>query len=603
MSSNERRNTDTNFTNVVFDDIKKKLVRKMKSHYPNAYSDFNKSSFGSLMVDLVSMMSEQLNFYTQFVANENYPQTARSSYSLNYHAQTSGKSVFNSYSSTGMIRVVTHLPSNSTQTGPDTRFRHSILKGTKFRGLSGAVFTSTEDVAIDFSTDNSIGTIFTEDGSSILYYTYEVDIPVVSGEDRTFSVTVPEYQKFLKIEVKDVNVTDVLKVLDSAGNEYYRVENLSQNVIYRAIPDTDFSNSQLSAKLVPFPVPRRFMVEHEGDSMYLVFGYGSQDSLKVKPVADPSQIALLRPGQEYVYDTDFDPAKLLSTDKFGVSPQNTTLDITYRANTVENSNAATDSVNSISSLKMVFEDSTIFQQSNRQKIDFIKGNMSCTNPEPINGVIEFESTQALSQAIHSARRTQSRAVTAHDYETVAYLMPSSFGSIKRVSVTKDRNELTRNLNMYVITENSFGKLEKCSAALKDNLKTWINEYRMVSDSIDIFDASILNLGLEIDVSLKRGVNAQTSLSSIRSELFKEMNLITPAIGQHFSIGFVEEILNAIPTISRINKIKVLSLNGSNYSDTRIDIKSSTSPDGGLIYVPDNTIWEIKNKNDITGKIS
>lgn len=603
MSSNERKSTDTNFTNVVFDDIKKKLVRKMKSHYPNAYSDFNKSSFGSLMVDLVSMMSEQLNFYTQFVANENYPQTARSSYSLNYHAQTSGKSVFNSYSSTGMIRVVTHLPSNSAQTGPDTRFRHSILKGTKFRGLSGAIFTSIEDVAIDFSTDNSIGTIFTEDGSSILYYTYEADIPVVSGEDRTFSVTVPEYQKFLKIEVKDTNVTDVLKVLDSAGNEYYRVENLSQNVIYRPIPDTDFSNSQLSAKLVPFPVPRRFMVEHEGDRMYLIFGYGSQDSLKVKPVADPSQIALLRPGQEYIYDTDFDPAKLLSTDKFGVSPQNTVLDITYRANTVENSNAATDSVNSISSLKMVFEDSTIFQQSNRQKIDFIKGNMSCRNPEPINGVIEFESTQALSQAIHSARRAQSRAVTAHDYETVAYLMPSSFGSVKRVSVTKDRNELTRNLNMYVITENSFGKLEKCSTALKNNLKTWINEYRMVSDSIDIFDASILNLGLEIDVSLKRGVNAQTSLSSIRSELFKEINLITPAIGQHFSIGFVEEILNSISTISRINKIKVLSLNGSNYSDTRIDIKSNTSPDGGLIYMPDNTIWEIKNKNDITGKIS
>ena len=87
-----------------------------------------------------------------------------------------------------------------------------------------------------------------------------------------------------------------------------------------------------------------------------------------------------------------------------------------------------------------------------------------------------------------------------------------------------------------------------------------------------------------------------------------MNLVTPAIGQHFSIGFVEEILNSISKISRINKIKVVvknpsRLGGAEYSETRIDIKSHTSPDGGLIYIPDNTIWEIKNKSDIKGKIS
>jgi hypothetical protein len=603
MSYNDRRNTDTNFTNVAFDDIKQKLVAKMKSQYPNAYSDFNKSSFGSMMVDLIAMMSEQLNFYTQFVANENYPQTARSAYALNYHAQTAGKGVFNAYSSTGVIKLITFLPQNGNATGPNTKFRHSILKGTKFKGATGGVFTSTVDVSINFSEDQSIGTHFSEDGSGITYYTYEVDIPVVSGEERTFSITVPEYQKFLKIEVKDVNVTDVLKVVDSTGNEYYRVENLSQNIIFKALPDTDYDNSQVSSKLVPFPVPRRYMVEYEGDKLFLVFGYGSEGSLKVRPVADPSQIALLKPGQEHIYDTDFDPAKLLSTDKFGVSPQNTVLDISYRANTVENSNAAAKTIETVSDLKLLFEDPTVLTPEYRRNLSFIRQSISCENLESINGAVNFETTQELSQAIHSARNAQSRAVTAKDYETVAYLMPSSFGSVKRVSVSKDKKELTRNLNMYVVTENSFKKLEVCSTALKNNLKTWINEYRMVSDSIDIFDARILNLGLEIEISLKDSENSQTSLSSIRSRLFEELKLVTPEIGQHFSIGFVEEILNSISTIARVNRVKVILKNGTNYSDTRLDIKNSMSLDGGLVMVPSNMIWEVKNKKDIIGRVN
>ena len=593
-SNNDRRNTDTNFTNVVFDEIKNKLVRRAKTHYPNAYSDFNKSSFGSMMIDLISMVSEQLNFYVQFTANENYPQTARSAYSLNNHALSAGKPVFNSYSSTGTIKVVTFLP--STGNGPDTTYGHTILKGTKFNSQAGAVFTSTEDTSFNFSEDKSVGTIFSDDGSSITYYSFEAHVPVVSGEEKSFLVTVPEYQKFLKIEIKDTNVTDVLKVVDSAGNEYYRVENLSQNVIFKGIPDADFNNSQVSSKLVPFPVPRRYMVEYQGDGMFLVFGYGSENTLKVNPVADPAQIALLRPGQEHVYDTDFDPAKLLSTDKFGVSPQNTVLEITYRSNTVENSNAAANTVSTVSDIKLSFLNEADLEDL---KVNFIRQNLSCQNPDPINGALQFETTQELSQAIMSAKNAQSRAVTKKDYETVAYLMPSSFGSVKRVSVSKDKNELTRNLNMYVIAENSSKKLEKCSTALKENLKTWVNNYRMISDSIDIFDAQILNLALELEISLKNNTDPATAQVNIRNKLFDDLSLRVPEIGQNFSIGQVEESLNAIESILRVSKVKIVLKEGENkYSDTRIDIKSNMSLDSEALIIPSNMIWEVKFKEDI-----
>ena len=71
---NRRGSPDADFTGVTFDDIKRRLVDRAKNYYPDTYKDFNKTSFGSMMLDLVSLVGEQLHFYSQFVANENFVQ-------------------------------------------------------------------------------------------------------------------------------------------------------------------------------------------------------------------------------------------------------------------------------------------------------------------------------------------------------------------------------------------------------------------------------------------------------------------------------------------------------------------------------------------------
>ena len=71
--------------------------------------------------------------------------------------------------------------------------------------------------------------------------------------------------------------------------------------------------------------------------------------------------------------------------------------------------------------------------------------------------------------------TQNRAFTQLDYENIALRMPGQYGSIKRVSVQKDQNSTKRNLNMYVVSEDSFNKLTITNNTIKTNLKSWINE--------------------------------------------------------------------------------------------------------------------------------
>ena len=600
MSENPNSSRDADFTNLTFEEIKKRLVDRAKTYYPDTYKDFNKSSFGSLMFDLVALASEQLNFYAQYVANESLSvDVAREYSSLQMHGMKVNKKINQSYTSTGIIKLYSLIPANSILASPDQTYKHRILRGASFSTPAGGRFTSTEDVIIDVDLDKIVGTTISNDGSRTTYYIQESEVPVVSGEERTVDIEVGRYNKFLKLEIKDDSISEILKVVDSAGQEYYEVDNLTENVVYLDLPDRDNFDSTVPSKLIPLPVPRRFVDASEGSKRYIQFGFGSEETLKVHPIADPSEIALERTAKKYTTNVSFDPSKLLTTDKFGVAPQNTTLTVTYRANTTQNSNAPVNSVTQILSADIIFEDETSLDGA---KLSYIRGNLGVTNDQPINGALNFTTTQEVSQIIKAAKGTQSRAVTTKDYAASAYLMPSKFGTIKRVSVSRDQNDLKRNLNMYVMSQDSKGNLQKASKTLKNNLKTWLNSLRMISDTIDIFDAEIINLGLEFEVVLKSTSNTVSALSKIRRDLFSELTLSNPEIGQYFSVGEVERILNSMTEVSRVNSVKVVSKSGLGYSDIRYDVQANTSPDGGLIYVSENSIWEIKNASDIIGKI-
>ena len=156
--------------------------------------------------------------------------------------------------------------------------------------------------------------------------------------------------------------------------------------------------------------------------------------------------------------------------------------------------------------------------------------------------------------------------------------------------------------MYVISQDADGNLQQASDPLKNNLKTWLNSVRMVTDTVDIFDAKIINVGLEIDIVVDQRTNLSTVLSEVREKVFAELTLVRPEIGQSFSVGDVEKVLSKIPYVVRVNSVKVVLKSGSGYSSTRFDIASNVSPDGGMIYIPDDCIWEIKSASDITGKI-
>ena len=603
MSKDNKRGTpDTNFANVTFDEIKEKLVNRMKVYYPDTYRDYNKTSFGSLMVDMMAMIGEQLNFYAQFVANESYLETMRTIEGYTAAARKNGLELCNKYTSVGYVNVITRVPANSLLTGPDTDYSHTILRGSVFTTDTGAQFTSTKDVTVDLSVEKIIGSEFTETDDRVTYYLFESSVPVVSGEERVVSVETGTYQKFLKVEVRDDSVSEILKVVDSNANEFYEVPSLSHGFIFKEVTEKRSSaNRQDSiSRLVKFPVPRRFEARCEGDRTFLMFGFGSEADLQVTPVAEPSELELQSPGNLHFSDFVFDPVNILSNNaNYGISPQNTTLTITYRSNTSENSNAASNTINNISSVELLFENESSLEES---KLNYIKSSLDCTNPDPINGSLRYNSTREVVESIQAAAGAQGRAVTLQDYVSLCYTMPSSLGSVYRASVIKDQDDRNRNLNIYIMSQDNESFLQLPSQRLQENLKGFLNEKRMISDTIDIFSATIVNFGIFFDVVLSDNTNKSTALAEIRRDLYAQLKLAPPQIGQWFSIGEVEKQINKMPMVSRVNSVQVSTKISPLHANTRFDVSSNVSQDGGLIFIPDNFIWEIKFESDITGRI-
>ena len=126
--------------------------------------------------------------------------------------------------------------------------------------------------------------------------------------------------------------------------------------------------------------------------------------------------------------------------------------------------------------------------------------------------------EEIRQRAFSYFATQNRAVTAQDYQAICYGMPAKFGMIKRAAILKDPDEFKRNVNIYVISENSSGKLTAANTTLKNNLKNWITQYKMISDTVDILDAEIVNFDISYEILTDINANRFDVINSCNERL-------------------------------------------------------------------------------------
>lgn len=582
------------YTSREFSTIKEELVRHAKRYYPEQFQDFNEAGFGSLMLDTVAYVGDMLSFYLDYQANESFLDTANEFNNVVKLAKQLGYKFDNSISSTGIASFYALVPADESGTGPDSRYLPILKKNSTFTATNGTEFILEEDVRFDSNdVEVAIGRI-NEDSGLPTYFAVKANGTVISGKYTTVTVEVGDYKKFNKIEIPIENLVEIVNVRDAEGFEYYEVENLMQDVVYRSVTNRVSTNDRVDSFLRPYYVPRRFVLEKTFDSAFLQFGSGLSDSESSKEeVADPSIVALKFTAKDYISNTYFDPSRLIETEKMGIVPSNTTLSVTARVNTSDEISISSNTLTSVGNISLEFEEPASLD---RNVLSFIRRSIEVNNEEPIIGKENIIDTQDIKKMAQSFFSTQNRAVTKDDYKAILYRMPGKFGAIKRANVIRDEDSYKRNLNVYLLSADQNGKLIKPGQSLKENVRTWLQQNKMINDTIDIIDGKIVNLSIRFSIINDSRFAKENVLTDCLNNLKSKMGYL-PEMGEPFMISDVYRVLRDTDGVLDVVSVVVENKVGGSYSNTNLDIEQQKSPDNRYIDMPQNVVWEIKFPND------
>ena len=590
------KNFKMNYLARDFSSIKNELKEYAKRYYSDTLSDLSEASINTFLMESVAYVGDVLSYYLDYQTNESFLATAIERKNILNLAKSLGYKRKDISSTTGKLAVYMLIPDKNGT--PDYSKSPTIKKGTQIKSTVGNVYTTTEDLVID---ENLIGSDYVvarvNDVGNPTYYAVKTYVPIISGVILSKTISVGNFVKFNKIFLDDSKTAEVVSVIDAEGNQYYEVSNLSQNIVYVSTFNADTDPKYI---LKPISAQRRFVFDYDESLPYLLFGaksYKPDEDLTVDPVAEPTKFALNKYNNDYLQDDFFEPNKLINGDFFGVGPENTTLTVTYRTNTTLNNNSSVGQIINISDLKYSFDKFPGIADDERS---VILNSIQMVNEEEVlgqNSEITIDELKDLAGYIYNS---QNRAVTAKDYEALTYMMPQKYGAIKRVKAERDPTSLKNNINLYISCSNRYGSLAKSNTLIKENLKTWLSNYKIITDSVDILDAKIINLGINYTILVDPAANKLEVIDKVNEQL-RYTYSFKSQVGESFNILNVYREIRKIKEVLDIKDIKIRNITDSGYSQLSFNIQQNLTSDGNMIKIPRNAIYEIKDVvTDIVG---
>jgi hypothetical protein len=597
----KNKNVNIKYTSREFQSIKEDLIDHAKRYYPDTYRDFSKPSFGSMVLDSVSYVGDVLSYYLDYQVNESFLDTAIEFDNVRKHARALGYNYTGIPSTYGILDFYILCPSNAEGTAPDLSYLPVLKAGSSFTSQNGGNFILTEDVIFNQTNNEFRAARFNAGTGGTTYFAIRTSGQVESGLLLASEANLNglAFERFRRVRVGGPEVTGIISVVDSEGNKYYEVDNLAQETILVETTNPTALTDGVRSVIKPFVAVRRFTVERDDTGTYLQFGFGSEDD-DPTGLTDPSKVALKMHGKNNISLSSFDPTQLIKTDKLGISPYNTTLNIVYKSNSPGTINAGANTITVVQDAKMNF---TNIGSLDSSLVSSVRSSLECANPEPVTSVIDSSVTvQEIKQRAKASFAAQSRAVTKQDYESLVYNMPPKFGAVKRANVVNDPSSTNRRLSLYVISEDNNGILQSPGSVVKNNIKNWISSYKSLNDVIDIHDAIVVNFQVDfLALSDKRYDNTQVLFSCIQAikEYFSEVMYI----GEPLYITRIYEILNRIEGVIDVKNVKINNVLGGVYSNASLNMKSILSKDGTYYKVPKNVILELRFPSlDIKGTV-
>ena len=584
--------------------FRNELLNHAKIYFSDNIQDFSEASLGGMFLEMAAYVGDTMSFYLDHQFNELDFERAVEAKNIQRHLAIAGIKVGGSSPASLQANFFIKVPSKFEPAISDFVVDESTLPcfkaGTTITTTPGIIFQLTHDV--DFAEKDIDGNYIADivstnrRGGAPDSYILVLSGICVSGNTTTERFGIPNTdERFREIILSNSNVSSIMSVIDGDGNEYYEVESLSQDTVFKAVANENFHNDNVKLNLQVINAERRYVVETDVNSRKTTirFGAGSPSSINDDIIPDPSEMALPLFGKSTLTKFSIDPNTILGSRSLGVYPKNTTIAVTYRHGGGANHNVAVRTARGVASLDSTFPPTCSIENRTR-----VINSIDVTNDKPAFGGADAPTINELRSRIPAARSMQNRIVTRQDLLARIYSLPSEFGRLYRASIINNPNNPLASV-LHVVSRDKQGNLAQAPDSLKQNLSTYLNEFRLVSNALDVLDADIINFKIDLRIMVRPGVNATDVANAVIN------NLRTKFDRKNFEIGMpiVEsEAINLIlntPGVMALDKLDFISQTGTildrTYADTVYNFEANKS--NGMFHIKQNSIFELKYPND------
>jgi hypothetical protein len=596
------------YLNKTFPEFKANLINYAKTYFPTVYNDFTEATPGNLFIELASYVGDVSSFYIDTQVQENFLLYAKErenlfalSYMLGYRPKVS-------YAANTSVDIYQLIPTSGSGINliPDYRYALVIPENTQITSNTNSVKFLTTD-KVDFRDTGSMEITFVDNN----YFLLKKSVKAISAEIKSTTLTFSTPEKFSIANISDTNILQILDATDTQGNRWYEVPYLAQSSIFDKVENPNSGSDGVPYLVTLRRVPRRFVSRFLTDNtLQLEFGAGISTLPDNYIIPNPDNIQLgLVPGISNLYN-NFNQASVFFTQEYGLAPSNN-ITVRYLVGGGITSNIPTNALTIIDKTTAYFP-SGITGALTTTIIDSI----ASTNPIVASGGRNGDQIEEIRNNAFYAYQSQLRAVTREDYMVRALSLPSNYGSIAKVYVTQDvarealatptvatteeRNPLS--LDMYVLAYNSNKQLTSASTTLKNNLATYINEFRMVTDAINIKDAFYINIGVNFDIVIASGYSNNDVITNCILALQDHFNIEKWSINQPIVLADITSKLLQVKGVQNVIKVEIINKQGGNYSPYAYDIPGATRL-GNIYPSVDPSIFEVRFPNtDIQGRV-
>lgn len=609
-------NRDIKYINRDFSSFRQRLIEYTKTYFPNTYNDFSPSSPGMLFMEQASYVGDVLSFYLDNQFQENFIQYAKQTnnifdlaYMFGYKPKTTG-------AAQATIDFYQQLPAKTVSGSvlPDFDYALTINENTTISSQNGTSFIIQDK--LDFSYSSSLDptelSVYQISGNTPQYFLLKKSRNSISSTIKTQSFTFNAPNPFETISIADSNIIGILDIIDSDGNKWSEVDHLGQEMVYDYISNTNVNDpNNVVSNSVPYilklkKVQRRFSTRFTSlNNLQIQFGAGSPLDIDEEIVPNPKNVGIGLPFIKDKLTTAYSPSNFLHTGTYGISPSDTILTVRYLVGGGVSSNVPSNTLTNLNTSNVNFNNINL----NSTTANYIFSSLSATNPEAASGGRGGDTLDEIKQNTLSLISSQKRSVTTDDYLIRALSMPSGFGSITKAHIeqpklTDDQVSTIETLNLYCLSQNSVGQLDYASTLLKNNLRTYLSQYRIIGDNIEIRDAYIINIGVNFEIIVLPEYNNNEVLLSCISALQNYFLISKWQINQPIMLRDLYILLDKIKGVQTVKEISISNKAGSTigYSEFAYDITGATQ--NNVIYPSlDPSIFEVKYPNlDIKGKV-